>query len=336
MPGQRRYLARRMPAQNNIPRRRPMPPPSPPAPADIPAVTPADRQIPAARAWWLAARPHTLSLSAAPALAGCALAWAQGAPARPWLAALTVLAALLIQIGVNLLNDAGDFERGADGPDRLGPPRASAQGWLPAARVRRAGLAALACALALGLPLAWAGGWPIALMGLAALACAWGYTAGPHPISCGPWGEAFVCAFFGLAAVAGSHWLQAHAYSPAAWWLGLMLGALAAAVMLINNTRDAASDTRAGRRTLAARLGPRRSRALLAALLAAPYALWPAFTHALAAPPQAWPLLTLPWAAWLLWRAARLPASRALNPLLGQIAALQAAFVALLALGALG
>ncbi|RRD55949.1 1,4-dihydroxy-2-naphthoate octaprenyltransferase [Comamonadaceae bacterium OH2545_COT-014] len=282
-------------------------------------------------AWLQAARPHTLSLSVAPVVAGCALAWAQGATPRWGLAAITLLAAMLIQVATNLLNDVGDFERGADGADRLGPPRATAQGWLAAAAVRRAGLGALAVAFLLGLGLVWAGGWPIAALGLVSLACGWCYTAGPRPIAYGPLGEGFVWAFFGMAAVAGTFWLQAGALTPAALWLGHMLGALAAGVMLVNNTRDAATDARAGKHTLAVRLGPVGCRVLYALLLAQPYLCWPWLAgHATPAPP-AWPWLTLPWALWLCVQLWRQPAGRGLNPLLAHTARLQAAWTALLA-----
>lgn len=279
--------------------------------------------MPPTLAWWHATRPHTLSLSAMPVLAGCALAWRQGAAPQWTLALVTLLAALCIQLGVNLLNDVGDFERGADGPDRLGPPRATAQGWLRATTVRRAGLSALAAAFMLGLWLAWAGGWPIAMLGLLALACGWCYTAGPRPIAYGPWGEAFVWCFFGLAAVAGTAWLQAHTLSPAALWMGHALGAQAAAVMLVNNTRDAASDARAGKHTIAVRLGRRNCNALYPLLLAQPYLCWHLLLPASASFWRALPWLTLPAALWLTWRFTRQPATRAMNTLLSRTAQLQ-------------
>ncbi|MDR2128964.1 MAG: 1,4-dihydroxy-2-naphthoate octaprenyltransferase [Burkholderiaceae bacterium] len=287
-----------------------------------------------ARAWWLAARAQTLSLSISPVLAGLALAWRQGAAPLWALAWATLLAALAIQIGANLLNDVGDFERGVDAPQRLGPPRAVAQGWLTARAVRLAGWLALGMAFVLGIGLVHAGGWPFAGLGLLALLCAWGYTAGPAPIACGPWGEMLVWLFFGLAAVCGSAALQAASPNPALCLTGHALGALAAAVLLVNNTRDAATDAQAGRRTLALLLGPAGSRAFYALLLAQPYVVWPWLSGG--QDWAAWPCLTLPWAIWLVWRFARLPASRALNGLLAQTARLQLAWTALLALALLG
>lgn len=284
--------------------------------------------MPHLRHWLLATRPHTLLLTLTPVLCGAAWVLAQGRPLRAGVLALTLLAALVIQVAVNLLNDAGDAARGADGPERLGPPRATAQGWLPAQAVRRAGLGALALALLLGLPLAWVGGWPIVGLGLLSLYAAWAYTSGPRPLAWGAWGEVLVWLYFGVAAVAGTVWLQTGTLAPGAMLTGAQLGALAAAVLLVNNVRDAATDARAGRRTLALRLGLRASRALYAALLLAPFALQ---QHQMPGTPA--PLLALPLAAWLIWRLAVAPPGRGHNRLLAGTAWLQALFAALLAAG---
>ncbi len=242
------------------------------------------------RLWLLAARPRTLPLAATPVLVGTALAWAAGVPITP-LAMLTALAALvaamLIQAGTNLHNDAADFERGADGADRLGPPRASAAGWATPAQVRAAAGGAFALAFLLGIWLATLGGWPIVAVGLASLAAGWAYSSGPRPISYTPFGECFVLAFFGLVATGGSYWLQAHALPATALFAGLAIGAPAAAVLTINNLRDLAADTAAGRRTLAAVIGGTASRRLHALLVLAPYALLPLFA------PGAWAGLAL-------------------------------------------
>ena len=283
------------------------------------------------RAWWLTARPHTLPLSLAPVLLGCALAWVQTAGWRPDAALMAALASMLIQIGTNLLNDVGDHERGADSADRLGPPRATAQGWLPAAAVRRAGLGALAAAFVCGIYLVWVGGWPIVALGLLALLCGWAYTAGPAPIAYGPWGEVFVWLFFGVAAVGGTYYLQTDGLSAGAFWLGHVMGALAAAVMLVNNTRDGDTDVRAGKRTLATRIGLGGSRALYALLLLQPFLAWPALSASIATLPV-WPWLTLPWALWLCWRFARTAPSRALNALLAHTARFQAAWALVVAI----
>lgn len=280
------------------------------------------------RAWVLAARPHTLGVTLSPVLIGCMLAWQERGRWQAGLALVTLLAAVLIQIGTNLLNDVGDFERGADQPGRLGPERATAMGWLAPGQVRRAGMGALALALMLGVWLAWYGGWPIVLIGTVSLLCGWAYTAGPKPIAYGPFGEIFVWVFFGLAAVLGSYYLQAGAPSAGAWVLGHMMGALAAAVMLVNNTRDAVLDARAGKRTLAVRIGLAASRWLYAALLLLPFVLLPAVGQT-----SGMPLLALPLAAWLAWCFARQAPGRGHNVLLARTAQLQLLFAVLWCIG---
>jgi 1,4-dihydroxy-2-naphthoate octaprenyltransferase len=208
-------------------------------------------------AWWLAVRPQTLTVSLVPVILGHALAWSQQGVLHWWLALLALLVALLIQIGTNLHNDVADFERGIDTPERLGPPRATAMGWLPAAAVRRGAWIAFALAFNFGVYLAYHGGWPIVLIGLASLLAGWAYTGGPRPIGYTPLGEVFVLLFFGLVAVGGSYYLQTLSISPAALLAGAMVGLFAAAVITVNNTRDLDTDRRAGRRTLAVVLGRR-------------------------------------------------------------------------------
>lgn len=290
-------------------------------------------QVPtAARAWWLAARPATLSMSAVPVLVGTALAWHGGAPVDWRVAAVALAAAVLIQVGTNLFNDAGDYQRGADGPDRLGPPRASAMGWLAAADVRRAALASFAVAMLLGADLISAGGWPILAIGLASVAAGLAYTGGHRPIAYTASGELFVFVFFGVVATAGSHFLQAGRPSPAALVAGAILGALAAAVLVVNNYRDLDSDRRAGKLTLAVRIGRPATRVAFAALVAVAFALVPllgALTRA-----GAWLALTLaivPFAAALVTAFWRAPVGPVLNLFLKRTAQLQLALGIVLA-----
>jgi 1,4-dihydroxy-2-naphthoate octaprenyltransferase len=254
---------------------------------------------PAWRVALAAIRPRTLSLAATPVLLGSALAWGDGAAPRllPLFEALA--AALLIQIGTNVHNDVADFRRGTDTGSRIGPLRVSAAGWVRPRTMELASLGCFGAALVLGIPLVLAGGWPILLAGIASLAAGWGYSGGPRPISRGPWGELFVFVFFGLVAVAGSHWLQGGTPSPDAWLGGAALGLPAAAVLLVNNYRDLEDDLRSGRRTLVARLTRERSRRVYAALLLLPFAI----VVALAARgrPGAWlALAALPGAARLV------------------------------------
>ena len=285
------------------------------------------------RLWLLAARPRTLPLAATPVLVGTALAWAQGAPLL-WGAALAaLLAAAAIQIGTNLYNDAADHEGGNDGPDRLGPLRVTAAGWATPAQVRRAAWLAFGTAFLLGIYLAAVGGPPIIAVGLASIAAGWAYSGGPRPISHSPLGEVFVLLFFGLIAVGGSYYLQSGRLAPAALVAGLAVGAQAAAVLMINNLRDLAADAAAGRRTLAALLGPAGSRRAHGLLMLAPFALVPAFVPP--ARPLAWlAVLALPLALAVVRQAGRATGA-ALNRTLADTARAQFVFGCLFALGCL-
>ena len=241
---------------------------------ELPAIVTAPPQ--GWRIWWTAARPRTLTIAATPVVLGTALAWTEGA-AHAWLAALSaLLAALLIQAGTNLHNDAADFERGNDTPERVGPLRVTAAGWARPGEVRAVAFALFAIAFMFGGYLVFVGGWPILALGLASLAAGWAYSGGPRPLSYTPLGELFVCVFFGLFAVAGSHWLQSGQVATSAVLGGAAVGAIAAAVLMLNNYRDLADDIKAGRRTLAAVLGPAGARRAYAAFMIAPFAapLW--------------------------------------------------------------
>ncbi|HEY5658001.1 MAG TPA: 1,4-dihydroxy-2-naphthoate polyprenyltransferase, partial [Myxococcota bacterium] len=230
-----------------------------------------------ARAWWSAARPRTLGVSVAPVLVGTAVAHAHGAArALPALAAL--LGALLIQIGTNLANDLFDAQKGADTDDRIGPPRAVQMGWLTPTQMRNGAALAFAAAAAVGIYLISVGGWPIALVGALSIAAGIAYTGGPWPLAYHGLGDAAVFLFFGVVAVCGTCWVQMLALPGDAIAASLALGALATAVLVVNNLRDVDTDRRAGKRTLAVRWGRRGARAEYAALLllayAVPLALW--------------------------------------------------------------
>lgn len=284
-------------------------------------------------AWWLAIRPKTLTVSVAPVLLGHAVAWGQTGTLYWQPAVVALLAAMLIQIGTNLHNDVGDFERGTDTADRLGPPRATAMGWLPAAVVRRGAWVAFALAFNFGIYLACHGGWPIVLIGLASLLAAWAYTGGPRPIAYTPLGELFVVLFFGLVAVGGSYYLQTLSISPAALLAGAMLGLFGAAVITVNNYRDLETDSRAGKRTLAVVVGRRATQWVYAAELMLPLALLP-WLAVLAGKGLrlALPLLVLPSALRLLRRFRREPPGAVFNQLLARTARLQFVYALLLAL----
>jgi 1,4-dihydroxy-2-naphthoate octaprenyltransferase len=283
------------------------------------------------RAWFLALRPRTLSVSLSPVLVGTAAAWHDRGQVL-WLPLLAaILAAALIQVGTNLFNDVGDFLRGTDTPDRLGPPRATAQGWLTPAQVRRGAWTAFGLAFLCGAYLAAHGGWPIVAIGLASLAAGWAYTGGPAPIAYRPLGEIFVWVFFGLVAVGGSYYLQTFSLSATALIAAALVGLHAAAVITVNNYRDLDGDARSGKRTLAVNLGRPATRRIYAAEMLLPYLLLPLF-----APSLGWavllPLASLPMTLSLLHRFNREPPGPVFNRILAATARLQLVFALLLAL----
>ena len=283
----------------------------------------------------MAARPRTLSLSVTPVLVGTAMAWAADGGVR-WLPVLAALiASVFIQVGTNLHNDAADFKRGSDGPDRIGPPRVTATGLLSATTVNRGALVCFAIAALLGLYLTYVGGWPILLIGISSIAAGWGYTGGPYPIAYTPLGEVFVVAFFGVAAVAGTYFLCGGRISGLALMSGLAIGSLTGAVLLVNNYRDIVSDSRAGRRTLPIVAGSGAAIAIYAALMLLPFALLPLIGRGL---PHGyvWPaFIALPLALALIWRFGREPRGPAFNGILVQTVQVQLAFSLLLSAGAL-
>jgi 1,4-dihydroxy-2-naphthoate octaprenyltransferase len=280
--------------------------------------------------WVAATRPKTLVLAVSPVIAGVSLAAAETGNLVPFTALLTLLASVAIQAGTNLHNDAADFQRGTDTAARLGPPRATAQGWFTPDQVKTAAYLAFGLAFSIGVLLALRGGWPIVALGLASLAAGYAYTGGPRPIAYGPYGEVFVLAFFGVAAVWGSHYLQTLAPAPDAGLVGLALGLPAAAVLLLNNYRDLETDRAAGRRTLAQLVGPAGARLLYATLLLGPFPI----LLAAGLPGQPWlTLAALPLALTLIYRLWRGPGGAQLNPLLGATGGYQAVVVALLVLG---
>jgi 1,4-dihydroxy-2-naphthoate polyprenyltransferase len=297
-------------------------------------VTDAPAPAPSMLRYWLTAiRPRTLLVALVPVLVGTALAWHDRGAISLLILGATVLTALLIQVGTNLHNDVADFERGADDPGtRLGPRRATAEGWLRPAQVRRAALLSFATAFCVGLWLAWQGGWPILAIGLASIACAWAYSGGARPIAYSSLGELFVWLFFGLAAVAGSYYLQAGRFDAMALAAGALLGLPAAAVLVVNNYRDMDNDRRAGRRTFAVVFGARASRIEYGMLLLLPFVLLPLLALA-AGPGWLLGMLALPWAVLLVRRFVTTPAGPVFNELLADTARLQLVLGALICAG---
>jgi len=286
---------------------------------------------PGVSVWLGAARPATLTASAAPVLVGTALARADGALHLDR-AAAAFAGAAAIQIGTNLWNDYADGVRGADGPDRLGPARATARGWLAPRTVAAAALATFGLAVAIGLYLVAAAGWPLLAVGLVSVLAGLAYTSGPWPLAYVGLGDLFVVVFFGLVATAGTHYVQALALDPLALVAGAAVGLQAAAILVVNNLRDRVGDARAGKRTLVVRFGAAFGRAEHAATLLLPYGLAAGVAIATGEPGWLLPLASLPLAVREALRVRRLDGA-ALGPCLGGTARVGLGFATLLALG---
>jgi 1,4-dihydroxy-2-naphthoate polyprenyltransferase len=229
---------------------------------------PAGAERPSAlRIWLMAARPRTLPAAVAPVLVGTALA-ATGDTFKPLTFLAALVGALFIQVGTNLSNDYSDARRGADTEDRLGPVRVTAGGLVPPRQVLIATYVAFGVAVLAGVYLIATAGWELLLVGAASILAGVLYTGGPRPYGYEGLGEVFVFLFFGVVAVAGSYFAQTEELDWEALVLAVPVGLLAAAILVVNNVRDLETDRRAGKRTLAVRLGRERARGLFAAMVA--------------------------------------------------------------------
>lgn len=185
-------------------------------------------------------------------------------------ALLALAVSLALQIGVNYANDYSDGIRGTDS-DRVGPLRLVGSGVAAPRAVLTAALAAFAVAAVCGTALvAVSGHWWLLLVGVAAVAAAWFYTGGKRPYGYSGLGEVSVFVFFGLVAVLGTTYTQAGTVGPDTVAAAVAVGALACALLVVNNLRDIPTDAVAGKRTLAVRIGQRRTRVLFVVLLALP------------------------------------------------------------------
>jgi 1,4-dihydroxy-2-naphthoate polyprenyltransferase len=219
------------------------------------------------RIWFMAARVRTLPAAVAPVLVGTALAVAETDNLRVGAFVAALLGAIFIQVGTNLSNDYSDARRGADTEDRLGPVRVTAGGLVPPRQVLIATYVSFGLAVLCGVYLVAVAGWVILLIGAASILAGVLYTGGPRPYGYEGLGELFVFLFFGVVAVTGSHYAQTEDLTWEAFALAVPVGLLASAILVVNNVRDLETDRRAGKRTLAVRLGRDRARGLYAAMV---------------------------------------------------------------------
>ena len=223
------------------------------------------------RVWWSAVRPATLAASVAPVLAGTAVAIHEGG-ARWGAGIAALIVALAMQLGVNFANDYSDHVRGADAA-RVGPVRAASSGIVSPRQVRWAAMAAFSVAAIAGVALSLAVDWRLLLVGAACLLAGWLYTGGPRPYGYLGLGEVFVFVFFGLVATVGTAYVETGRVTTLAVLMGCGVGFMATAILVLNNLRDIDTDTAAGKRTLATRIGRRPTRVLLLALVCAAFAV---------------------------------------------------------------
>jgi 1,4-dihydroxy-2-naphthoate octaprenyltransferase len=288
-----------------------------------------------AKIWILAARLRTLPAAVAPVLVGTALAGTQDVfhPLR-FVAAL--LGAILIQVGTNLSNDYSDARRGADTEDRLGPVRVTAGGLVPPRQVLIATYVTFGLAVLVGVYLIAVAGWELLAVGAASILAGVLYTGGPRPYGYEGLGELFVFLFFGIVAVTGSYFVQVKELPWEAFALAVPVGLLASAILVVNNVRDLETDRRAGKRTLAVRLGRERTRTLYSVMVLAAYVATPVTW--VGDDLKAWVLLpwvTLPLAAKLMRTVRSTTDGPTLNETLARTGALQLVFCILLSIGIL-
>jgi 1,4-dihydroxy-2-naphthoate octaprenyltransferase len=249
----------------------------------------------------------------------------------PALAAL--IGAMLIQVATNFANDVFDHEKGADTEERLGPTRATASGLLSARQMRAALILTLALTLIPGVYLVSVGGWPIVIIGIASMVSGVAYTGGPYPLGYHGLGDVFVFVFFGLVAVCGTVFVQANTIPLLAWLAASAVGAIATAILVVNNVRDRETDVKAGKRTLAVRLGKRGGIIEYIGLFVVAYAV-PVLAMVLAHAGM-WvllPLVSMPLAIRLTMALAT-KEGRPLNAVLGQTAMLLLVYGVLLSVG---
>jgi 1,4-dihydroxy-2-naphthoate octaprenyltransferase len=303
--------------------------------AQAPATTPTARASSAAHIWLMAARLRTLPAAVAPVLVGTSLALGAG-HFRPLAFVAALLGAVFIQVGTNLSNDYSDARRGADTEDRLGPVRVTAGGLVPPGRVLLATYATFGLAVLCGVYLVVVAGWELIAVGAVSILAGVLYTGGPRPYGYEGLGELFVFLFFGIVAVSGSYFVQVQELPWEAYACAVPVGLLASAILVVNNVRDLETDRRAGKRTLAVRLGRERTRALYTAMVAGALLLVP-LPWALGSM-TAW--LLLPWVAIpLAIPLVKVVRSRvdgpSLNGALAKTGALQLVFCLLLSAGIL-
>jgi 1,4-dihydroxy-2-naphthoate polyprenyltransferase len=285
--------------------------------------------VTATRDWVAGARPRTLPAAVVPVAVGSGVAGGYG-DFSAWRAALALVVALALQVGVNYANDYSDGIRGTD-EQRVGPVRLVGSKLATPGQVAAAALGSFVLAGVAGLVLAEEVSWWLLLVGAAAIGAAWFYTGGSRPYGYRALGEVSVFAFFGVAAVAGTAYVQMDRLAWLALAAAIPVGLLACALLVINNLRDIPTDEVSGKRTLAVVLGDRRTRVLYSACVLTPFAV--AAAMAPVAPLALITLAALPLTVPPVRQVLGSASGPSLIAVLGQTGRLQLAFGALLTIG---
>ena len=230
----------------------------------------AEGNLSGVKLWIVASRPKTLPAAVAPVLVGTAVAVREGV-FKPLPAFLALIVSLLIQIGTNFVNDYGDYKKGTDKKDRVGPQRFLTLGIITPAQMKKAIVVTFVAAFVAGLYLVRLGGFPALAVGVLSILAGIAYTAGPFPLAYNGLGDIFVLVFFGFVATAGTYYVQALTVSPLVLWASLPVGLLITNILVVNNYRDADDDKRANKKTLAVIFGKSFARAQYAFSLALAY-----------------------------------------------------------------
>jgi len=216
-------------------------------------------QISKVESWVLAARPHTLPAAIMPVFVGISIAIHDGMIYVPT-AIVTLICALLIQIGTNFINDLYDYLKGSDKKDRVGPTRVLASGLISVNEMKIGILVVFGLAFLLGLYLVYMSGWLIFVIGVLSLIAGYAYTGGPYPLAYNGLGDIFVFIFFGFIGTIGSYYVQTQEITLIVIWSSIPVGALITNILVVNNYRDLEEDKIAGKKTLAVKFGGKFAR----------------------------------------------------------------------------
>jgi 1,4-dihydroxy-2-naphthoate octaprenyltransferase len=288
--------------------------------------------------WIAGARPRTLPAALVPVLVGTAAAAGMNGDANSlkglviWRFVAALVVSLALQIGVNYANDYSDGVRGTDA-DRVGPMRLTGSGRKKPGSVKRAAFLSFGVAALAGLGLAAATTWWLIAVGLVAIAAAWFYTGGPRPYGYAGLGEVFVFVFFGVVATTGSAFVQIERVTPLTLLVSIPVGLLATALLVVNNLRDIPGDTESGKRTLAVRLGDKRTRIFYVVLVVLPFLTVPFLCGLSARPVGALSMFAILFARAPVQRVIEGARGPALIPVLGATGRVQLIFGVLLSVG---